>query len=290
MTLTEWRKRGTLVEIQGRSIFVVDEGPRDAEVLVICHGYPSCSFDYWRVLPLLTERYRVVVHDHLGFGFSEKAAAYSYSLIEQADFALALWAHLGIQRGYLLGHDYGTSVVCEIVARRFWERGNIDWKGIIVGNGSMLIDMVKLLLSQKLLMNKTAGPILARLATRAYFHYNMKKLWADSAKYDRSDMDILYDINFDWESRKVFPKVSRYNWERFKYYDRWLTRGLYQTDLPVSIYWGDKDPVAVVAMAHRLQQNIPGSRLQLLKNVGHYPMLEAPKQWSQVILQFLSAS
>lgn len=287
MTSAEWQKRGERISIQGRSIFVVDEGPREAEVLMICHGYPSCSFDYWKVLPQLTEKYRVIVHDHLGFGFSEKSPEYSYSLIEQADYALALWKHLGIREGYLLGHDYGTSVVCEIVARRCWERETIRWKGIIIGNGSMLIDMVKLLLSQKLLMNKMAGPILARLATRGYFHYNMKKLWADKSKYDRSDIDTLYDINFDTTSRKVFPKVSRYNWERFKYYDRWLRRGLYQTDLPVSIYWGDKDPVAVVPMAHRLKQNIPGSRLQLLKNVGHYPMLEAPEKWSEVILNFL---
>jgi pimeloyl-ACP methyl ester carboxylesterase len=47
---------------------VIDEGNSE-ETLVILHGYPTSSFDYYKVLPELTKKYRVIVHDHLGFGF-----------------------------------------------------------------------------------------------------------------------------------------------------------------------------------------------------------------------------
>lgn len=31
----------------------------------------------------------------------------------------------------------------------------------------------------------------------------------------------------------------------------------------------------------------PGSRLRILENTGHYPMLESPEEWSAALLQLL---
>ena len=288
MQAADWKSKGKFISVAGRSIFVVDEGRRAAPVLLISHGYPSCSYDYWKVLPLLSRYFRVIIHDHLGFGFSDKPTDYSYSLIEQAEMALALWQEMGIKEAHLLGHDYGTSVVTEIVAR--WNFGfrPIQIKSINIGNGSMLIDMAQLLLSQKILIHKTLGPLLAKVATRRYFQYNMKKLWADPSRYDPQEIDAIFDMNFDPAARQVFSTITRYILERYKFYNRWLDQGLYQTDLPIHIYWADQDPVAVIAMAHRLHENIPGSTLEILENVGHYPMLEAPEPWARMILRHIA--
>jgi pimeloyl-ACP methyl ester carboxylesterase len=83
-------KKGFYVKIQDRQIFVYDSGGKK-QPLCILHGYPTSSLDYHKVLPILEKQYRVVVHDHLGFGFSEKPQNYSYSLMEQADIAFLLW-------------------------------------------------------------------------------------------------------------------------------------------------------------------------------------------------------
>ena len=85
--------------------------------MVILHGYPTSSYDYYKVLPELSKHYRVIIHDHLGFGFSDKPLDYSYSLLDQADLALQLWQQLGVKKTHLLAHDYGTSVATEIIAR-----------------------------------------------------------------------------------------------------------------------------------------------------------------------------
>ena len=78
--------------------------------IAILHGYPSGSYDYYATIQIWTTQYRVVVHDHLGLGLSDKPEEYSYSLIEQADMALALWQKLGLKEVHLLGHDYGTNL------------------------------------------------------------------------------------------------------------------------------------------------------------------------------------
>ncbi len=287
MDAATWKSKGQLINVAGRSIFVVDEGRRDAPVLLISHGYPSCSYDYWKVLPILSSSFRVIVHDHIGFGFSDKPSDYSYSLIDQAEMAMALWQKMGIQKAHLIGHDYGTSVLTEIIAR--WNFGfrPIQIQSITLGNGSMLIDMSQLLLSQKILVHKTFGPLLAKVASRGYFQYNMKKLWADPAKYDAQELDVIFDINFNTAGRKVLSKITRYILERYQFYTRWLDHGLYKTDIPIHLYWADQDPVAVIAMAHRLQKNLPHCTLDILEEVGHYPMLETPERWAKIILNNL---
>ena len=125
MNSLNWQNKGEIISVNNRNIFVIDTIninlntiENQKKTLVILHGYPTSSFDYYKVLPELSKHYRVVIHDHLGFGFSDKPLKYSYSLIEQADIALQLWKQLSLTNVTLLAHDYGTSIATEILARQ----------------------------------------------------------------------------------------------------------------------------------------------------------------------------
>ena len=79
MNSRDWKAKGKYLQINGHSVFVIDESTdglnkskNTKETLVILHGYPTSSFDYYKVLPALKEKYRVIIHDHIGFGFSDK--------------------------------------------------------------------------------------------------------------------------------------------------------------------------------------------------------------------------
>ena len=164
-----WRTRGQEVRVLGRRLFCVDAGPRDAEPILVLHGFPSSSLDFHRVIDRLAKSYRVVVHDHLGFGLSDKPEEYSYSLIEQAEHAVTLWRELGITSGHLVAHDYGTSIAAEILARR--ERGMLDFapKSVTLSNGSVLIELAGLRLSQRIARSPLLGPAFGRLVYGGYF-------------------------------------------------------------------------------------------------------------------------
>lgn len=61
------------IEIHGIRIHYVDEGPRDAEIVLLMHGEPSWSFLYRHMIPILVEAgYRTVAPDLVGFGRSDK--------------------------------------------------------------------------------------------------------------------------------------------------------------------------------------------------------------------------
>jgi len=267
-------------------LFCVDTGG-DKPVLLILHGYPTSSHDYWRALPILAERYRVIVHDHLGFGFSDKPRDYSYSLVDQADHAIALWRAVGVTEAVLLAHDYGTSVATELLARRNFGAEPIKLRSLTLCNGSMHIELANLRIMQRLLKAPLVGSVVARLASQRLFRRNMRKLFADPSFLDDEELDAMWTQLVAGGGRAVLPAVTRYIDERYKFWHRWIG-ALRDTDLPVHIVWARQDPVAVEKMAHVLHDEIANSDLQLLDGVGHFPMIEAVERWCDAVLDALA--
>ena len=102
----------------GLSMSYLDEGPRDSEVaapevVVMLHGNPSWSY-YWRNLVSgLSDRYRCIVPDHIGMGFSDKPGDrdYDYTLQSRIDDLSALLKHLDITGPVTLAvHDWGGMI------------------------------------------------------------------------------------------------------------------------------------------------------------------------------------
>lgn len=282
MTANEWQAKGSMQQIGEHQLFVIDNGVAK-ETLVILHGYPTSSFDYHTVLPELSQHYRVIIHDHLGFGFSDKPKNYSYSLIEQADYALALWQKMGLQKVHLLAHDYGTSVATEILAKAQLGHQPIEIKSLTLCNGSMHIELAKLRFIQKLLKSKRWGPLTAKLSTRATFVRNMKQVFFDSKKANIKELHEMWEMLIRDNGRLVLPKLTRYIDERYLYWHRWIG-ALQQTEIPTKIIWATDDPVAVKAIASTLHMEMKHSSLHWLEETGHFPMLERPHKWLQLVL------
>jgi len=285
MNVEQWKYLGKFHTVLGRQIFVIDKGSA-TETLVILHGYPTSTFDYWMVLERLSEKYRVIIHDHLGFGLSDKPLDYSYSLIEQAELALGLWKSLTLTEVTILAHDYGTSVATEILARSQNSSIPIKIKELILCNGSIHIELSQLRLIQKLLKNKTIGPIVANLASEQTFVRNMRNIWYDKSTINIEEFKEMWQLLISGNGRKILPKITQYINERYTFWHRWIG-ALKQTELPVYIIWATEDPVAVKAIALKLHEEIPNSELHLLEKTGHYPMLEKPKEWCDLVLKAL---
>ncbi|MFT3755497.1 MAG: alpha/beta fold hydrolase [Pseudoxanthomonas sp.] len=97
----------------GIALSYLDEGPRDGEVVVMVHGNPSWSY-YWRNLVAgLSDKYRCIVPDHIGMGFSDKPddSRYDYTLQSRVDDLASLLDHLGITGPVtLVVHDWGGMI------------------------------------------------------------------------------------------------------------------------------------------------------------------------------------
>ena len=292
MDALQWFNKGSFINVMNRKLFIYDSDSTNSKnkpVLLILHGYPTCSYDYFKALPYLETKFRIILHDHLGFGYSDKPIDYSYSLLEQAEFALNLWEKLKIKRGHLLAHDYGTSVATEIIALNEEKKiSNLDIKSVTLCNGSIHIELAKLRFIQKLLLNKITGPIVARLSNKNILSRNLRNIYFDKHKISDFEIDALWTMMNHNHGKKILHKTTQYIKQRYIFWERWIG-ALKSTELPIHIIWAQNDPVAVIEIAELLKQECKNSELVILKRLGHFPMLENPKIWSNAIIKSIKS-
>ena len=105
-------------EVGGLRISYIDEGPRDAEIVLLMHGEPTWSFLYRKMIPvLLAAGHRVIAPDLVGFGRSDKptrAADYSYH--HHVLWMTAWMETLDLQKMTLFCQDWGSLIGLRMVA------------------------------------------------------------------------------------------------------------------------------------------------------------------------------
>jgi haloalkane dehalogenase len=96
----------------------IDEGPRDAPVVLMLHGEPSWSY-LWRHMigPVVEAGYRVVAPDLIGFGRSDKPASRGdYSYARHVTW-IRLWLEqLDLTRITLACQDWGSLIGLRLLA------------------------------------------------------------------------------------------------------------------------------------------------------------------------------
>ncbi|EEA23360.1 hypothetical protein TMatcc_002219 [Talaromyces marneffei ATCC 18224] len=80
---------------------------------LLLHGFPSTSYDWRHVVPLLQElKYGILAPDLLGYGDSDKTTdVEAYSLKRMADHILELVVGEGLERVVGVGHDWGSTLL-----------------------------------------------------------------------------------------------------------------------------------------------------------------------------------
>lgn len=122
------------VEIDGLRQAYIDEGPKDAEPILLLHGQPSWSYLYRKMIPiLLNAGYRVIAMDHVGLGYSDKPtdiAYYTYlGHIERLEKFIGA---LNLQDITLFGQDWGSLIGLHVAG------DHPDWFArIVIGNGTL---------------------------------------------------------------------------------------------------------------------------------------------------------
>jgi len=275
-----WARRGRLLPLpEGHRLFVLQEG--SGPDLVLVHGFPSTSHDFAAVLPRLAREFRVTVFDQLGFGLSDKPADASYSLLDQGRRAGELVRALGIERARVVGHDMGLTVAVEMLCRHEAGELGFDMAGLVLCNGSHLVELANITQLQKDLMTDEGAASFAATFDPERFASMFRFLWADPAR--APDVDLRAIVYWLRDSLPVIGKIARYNIERTRYAERWRSI-LGRTTVPIHVVWGDRDPIAVLVIGERLAEMSSGP-LTVLDGVGHYSQMEDPERWAAAVLR-----
>ncbi|CAM5667434.1 MULTISPECIES: alpha/beta hydrolase [Streptomyces] len=98
--------------VHGQKLFYQEAGPPDAPVIVLLHGFPTSSFMFRNLIPLLADRYRVIAPDHLGFGLSDAPSVddFDYTFEALTELTAGLLDQLGVTRYAMYVQDYGAPI------------------------------------------------------------------------------------------------------------------------------------------------------------------------------------
>jgi pimeloyl-ACP methyl ester carboxylesterase len=288
--VTAWESLGTRTSVRGHELFVVDlpamagqEGPP----ILILHGFPSSSFDWRQVAPVLRDRRRVILIDMLGYGLSDKPKDRPYSLFDQADMVESVVTDLDIPAVFLVTHDMGDSVGGELLARSLDGGLPFDITGRVITNGSIYMDLVELSIGQQLMLalpDETLPPENAPNAD--IFNASLAATFSPGHQPSAEELEAQWELMSQDDGHRILPRLIRYVEERRSHEGRW-TSAIEKHPSPLTIVWGVLDPIAVIAMATRLYQVRPDARFVPLDGIGHYPMIEAPGDVATAILSSL---
>lgn len=98
--------------VDGQELFYREAGPADAPAIVLLHGYPTSSFMFRDLIPLLAADYHVIAPDLLGFGHSAApgVADFTYTFDALADLTAGLLDQIGLTRYAIYVQDYGAPI------------------------------------------------------------------------------------------------------------------------------------------------------------------------------------
>jgi pimeloyl-ACP methyl ester carboxylesterase len=277
-TPEQWRSAGRLVKLADRRVFVSERG--SGPPVLVLHGFPTASYDFSQVVPLLARSFRLILVDYPGFGFSDKPASGAYSLARYADVAQALLRELDLPRVSVLAHDIGDSVALELLRR---QRPRIERLALL--NGSVVsvpIADPTMLLMQRMLLNPLLGATMSRLRLfrRPIFARTFQKLFA--RQLSPAELAAFWSLLCYNDGLAIYHRLIRYMLERRVEQERWLA-ALGRDSAALTLIWGLADPVAPPVIADRILALRPDARVVRLPGVGHYPHWEAPSQVADVV-------
>jgi pimeloyl-ACP methyl ester carboxylesterase len=105
--------------VDGLDIFYRVAGAENAPVVLLMHGYPTSSFMFRNLIPLLADTYRVIAPDYPGFGQSSvpNRADFDYTFDGLGDVMETFLDRLGIEQFALYAMDFGAPVGFRLVLK-----------------------------------------------------------------------------------------------------------------------------------------------------------------------------
>lgn len=269
-----WRDRGTSEDFRGHAIHTFrqeSEGP----LLLLLHGFPSSSYDWVPLLELLGGR-NVLAFDFLGFGLSDKPRDSDYSLFWQADLTEELVRRHGAGRPvFVLAHDMGTSVANELMARDIEGKLEMELAGILLFNGSMVLEAASPTPAQRALRSRL-GPLVARLSSERFFRHQFGSVFSAAHPLSEEEAADQWSLVCHNGGRTLGHRLVSYMDQRETYAERWHG-AIRDWDGALSLAWGMLDPVATTAVLAALRELRPGVAVSELPELAHYPQVEDPR-------------
>ncbi|MEM6536702.1 MAG: alpha/beta hydrolase [Pseudomonadota bacterium] len=286
--LDEWRESAQSLSFGGIDAAwwsSFDDAPSpDIPTVLLIHGYPTSSWDWTGIWPLLSKNFQLICIDMVGFGLTDKPKHHRFSIMEQADLQEAVLGNAGVGDAHLLVHDYGNTVCQELLARQLENALSFKILSTVFLNGGLFPEQHRARASQKLGVSPL-GPLLSIMMNKDRFQTALNEVFGPETKASDGEISAHWNLINENGGAKILHKLLHYIPERKKFRERWVG-ALKETTTPMFMINGGADPVSGKHLYDYFLEQLDGSDAVLLPDIGHYPQTEAPDQVAHHFMAF----
>jgi pimeloyl-ACP methyl ester carboxylesterase len=255
-------------------------------VLLLLHGIAGSSGTWLAAMRLLQRDFTVLAPDFLGHGKSAKPLG-DYSLGNHASGMRDFLHMLDIDRVTVVGQSFGGGVALQF-AYQFPE---LCERLVLVDAGGLGREVSWLLRLLTLPAAEYVMPVLFPRFARGWGDASVRFLGHRGIRNARAtEMWRAYRSLTEHENRQAFVRTMRAVIDPGGQSVSAISRLYLAAHMPTLIVWGDQDRIIPVAHAYQAHEAIPNSRLEILPGVGHFPHVEEPVQFVDILRDFLSTT
>lgn len=270
------------IELHGDDVAyrLVGEG----ETLLLIHGMASSSRTWRYVMPELARTHRVLAADLPGHGGSAKPRG-DYSLGAFAATLRDLLAELKINRVTVVGHSLGGGVALQLA----YQHPELCERLVLISSGGLgrEVSWILRLLSApgaELVLPVVTPPFLRNWGARVRSWLGSQGIHADRL----DEIWLAFASLSDPATRQAFLRTLRSVVDLSGQSVSASKRLYLASHLPTLLIWGDHDPIIPVSHGRAAHEAMPGSWLEVLEGVGHFPQVERPAAVVEIIETFMS--
>ena len=271
----------------GVTMHYVDEGKRDAPIIVMVHGNPTWSFYYRKLITALSATHRVIVPDHIGCGLSDKPQDYSYTLEQHVQNLTRLLNYLNVNDVTLVVHDWGGAIGMGY-ATRFPEKMK---QFVVFNTAAFFVPKIP----KRIAICRV--PVLGNFLVRGLNGFSLAALVFATSQRDKFPAEVrkayLAPYN-SWANRiaihNFVKDIPMENGHQTRPTIDDIEEGLAQfKNHPMIIMWGDDDFCFTTRdFLPKWQAHFPHANVHVLPNAGHYVVEDAIETIIPRLKQFLN--
>ncbi|MFQ5917038.1 MAG: alpha/beta fold hydrolase [Candidatus Binatia bacterium] len=267
----------------GVSIHYKDMGA--GRPIVFLHGY-AASLDTWRLMEdALRTKYRLVLVDLKGHGYSARPHDSKYSIEDHAEIVIGLINHLALENVVLVGHSFGAGIALVAALEANKTSPEIVSSLVLIGATFNLDDLP---LALRLLGTPVIGWLAMKLTSASF----RTRLILEQAYYD--DEKVTAPLI---EMYARYQNIPRTDYALLKTAAQFITtnfpevkKGLNDLHIPVLNILGEHDEIINRSSAEEVCRLLLSCKFVTIENVGHIPQEEAPDNLLALLRDFLDGN
>ncbi|BCN48744.1 alpha/beta fold hydrolase [Rhodococcus hoagii] len=272
-----------------RAFRIAGEGP----ALLLIHGIGDNSSTWSEIIPHLAEKYTVIAPDLLGHGRSDKPRA-DYSVAAYANGMRDLLSVLDVDKVTVVGHSLGGGVAMQFA----YQFPHMVDRLVLVSAGGVTKDVHPLLrlitmpvVNEALKLIRLPGAMTAvRAVGDVVSRIHGSPLRPGTMLHDTPDLVRVLSALPDPTAYEAYLRTLRSVVDWRGQVVTMLDRCYLTENLPVQLIWGARDSVIPVSHARLAHSAMPGSRLDVFEDSGHFPFRDDPIRFLDVLEGFLEST